>query len=410
MSNIFQKWRKKRKRAKMMAQNGKLSQDVGSEEGYRRQLSMHKIAAMKKTVLTVAVVAAVAVGLVLFIEKRSYRTYDIIQTSEQEDIVSTKYEVMSGKILRYSPDGAALVNSEMDAYWSSLYEMQNPVADIRGDWAVIADVDGTSMKIFDKDGEAGSVTTSYSIVKARISSNGLVAAILDGGDSTWINYYDSDGSLIAENQTHVEDPGYPMDVAVSDNGEIMMVTYQFIDGSDTTSYVAFYNFGDVGQNEDDRIVSGYTYEGVVIPEIRYFDAERSVVFREDGFTVYKGRQIPKESATEKVDKEIVSTFCDDDTIGMVFKNGNKDKQYTMKVYSINGSLRFTKDFNIPYTTIKISGGNILLYNDSQICVMNSRGVEKYSGTVDGSINNFIKIGWNRYLLVLDSGVNVIKFS
>ena len=239
MSNIFQKWRKKRKRAKMMAQNGKLSQDVGSEEGYRRQLSMHKIAAMKKTVLTVAVVAAVAVGLVLFIEKRSYRTYDIIQTSEQEDIVSTKYEVMSGKILRYSPDGAALVNSEMDAYWSSLYEMQNPVADIRGDWAVIADVDGTSMKIFDKDGEAGSVTTSYSIVKARISSNGLVAAILDGGDSTWINYYDSDGSLIAENQTHVEDPGYPMDVAVSDNGEIMMVTYQFIDGSDTTSYVAF---------------------------------------------------------------------------------------------------------------------------------------------------------------------------
>ncbi|WP_274421157.1 DUF5711 family protein [Blautia sp. XA-2221] len=393
-----------------MAQNGKLSRDVGSEEEYRRQLSMHKIAAMKKTAFTVAVVAAVAVGVVFFIEKRSYRTYDIIQTSEQEDIVSTKYEVMSGKILRYSPDGAALVNSEMDAYWSTLYEMQNPVADIRGDWAVIADVDGTSMEIFDKDGEVGSVTTSYSIVKARISSNGLVAAILDGGDSTWINYYDSDGSLIAENQTHVEDPGYPMDVAVSDNGEIMMVTYQFIDGSDTTSYVAFYNFGDVGQNEDDRIVSGYTYEGVVIPEIRYFDTEQSVALREDGFTVYKGRQIPKESATEKVDKEIVSTFCDDDTIGMVFKNGNKDKQYTMKVYSVNGSLRFTKDFNIPYTTIKISGGNILLYNDSQICVMNSRGVEKYSGTVDGSINNFIKIGWNRYLLVLDSGVNVIKFS
>ena len=25
----------------------------------------------------------------------------------------------------------------------------------------------------------------------------------------------------------------------------MMVTYQFVDGSDTTSYVAFYNFGDV---------------------------------------------------------------------------------------------------------------------------------------------------------------------
>ena len=57
-----------------------------------------------------------------------------------------------------------------------------------------------------------------------------------------------------------------MDVAVSDNG-VMMVTFQYVDGSKTTSYVAFYNYGDVGQNEDDRIVSGYTYENVVIPQV-----------------------------------------------------------------------------------------------------------------------------------------------
>ena len=36
--------------------------------------------------------------------------------------------------------------------------------------------------------------------------------------------------------------------------------------------------------------------------------------------------------------------------------------------------------------------------------------EKYSGTIDGTISDFIKIGWNRYLLVLDSGVDVIKLS
>lgn len=407
MANMFKKMIKKHKRAKLLAQNERMD---GGGEDFQKQLSRHKHAVMKKTAVTAIVIVAVAAAVLIFVEKRSYRNYRILQTSEQEDIVSTKYEVMAGKVLRYSPEGASLVNSEMEAYWSTLYEMENPVADINDGWAVIADIDGTDLKIFDKNGEVGSVTTSYNIVKARISSNGLVAAILDGGDATWINYYNSDGSLIAENQTHVEDPGYPMDVALSDNGQIMMVTYQFIDGSDTTSYVAFYNFGDVGQNEGDRIVSGYTYEGTVIPEIRYLDSERSAALRDDGFTLYNGKQIPKESISEKVDKEIVSTFCDEKTIGMVFKNGSKDKKYTMKVYSADGSLRFTKNFNIPYTTIKMSGGNILLYNDSQICVMNNRGVEKYNGTVDGSINNFIKIGMNRYLLVLDSGVNVIKFS
>ena len=199
-------------------------------------------------------------------------------------------------------------------------------------------------------------------------------------------------------------------MAVADNGNIMMVAYQYVDGSKTTSYVAFYNFGDVGQSEDDRIVSGYTYEGIVVPQIMYLNGDKALAVRDNGFNLYKGNQIPKEKATVEVDKEIVSTFYDDDIIGLVFKNGNKDKQYTMRVYSTDGSLKFEKDFNIPYTTIKVSDGSILLYNSSQVCVMNSRGVEKYSGTIDGTISDFIKIGWNRYLLVLDSGVDVIKLS
>lgn len=427
MANTIRNIRRKRKRKKLLAQKAKLeksrniqntkntrnSHNTGARsqaEDYEARLARHKREAMKKTIITGAVVLAVICLVALFIEKRSYHNYKVLQTSEQEDVVSTKYVEMGGRILRYSPDGASLLNDKMETLWSETYEMQNPIGDVCENRAVIADRDGTLLEIFDKNGLIGSVTTSYSIVKARVSSSGLVAAILDGGEDTWINFYASDGSLIAENQTRVDDPGYPLDVAVSKDGMVMMVTYQFVDGGETTSYVAFYNFGDVGQNEDDRIVSGYTYEGVVIPQIQYLDNNRSVALRDDGFTLYKGKQIPKENTTVKVEKEIVSTFFNDDMIGLVFKNGNKDKQYTMKVYSSGGSLKFEKDFNIPYTTIKMSGGNILLYNSSQMCVMNSRGVEKYSGTVDGTINDFFKIGWNKYLLVLDNGVNVIKFS
>lgn len=414
MANFVKKIIKKRKRKKFLDQKEKLervqSKGTGGQDDYQRRLLRHRHAVMRRMIFTAGAVLAVVGVLLLYFEKRSYHNYTVLQTSEQEDIISTNYVEMDGKILRYSPEGAALVNDKMESYWSVLYEMQNPVADVKEDKAVIADIDGTAMEIFNKDGKTGSITTSYTIVKAHISKSGLVAAILDGGDSTWINYYNSDGSLIAENQTHIEDPGYPLDVAVSDGGDVLMVAYQFVEGSNTTSYVAFYNFGDVGQNEADRIVSGYTYSGVVIPQIQYLDANHAAALRDDGFTIYTGPQIPKESTTVEVENEIVSTFFSEDTIGLVFKNDDKEKQYTMSVYSSSGKLRFSRDFNIPYTTIKMSGGNILLYNDSQICVMNSRGVEKYNGTVDGSINDFFKIGWNRYILVMDSGVSVIKFS
>lgn len=417
MANIFQKIKRKRRRKKIQAQKARMNQGQqsqysrsNSEEDYQIRLTRHRHAAVRKGLITVAVGIAVVAAVLIYIEKRSYHNYRIIQTSEQEDIVSTKYEEMAGKILRYSPDGASLVDGKMESYWNTLYEMQNPVADIKNDKAVIADQDGTLIEIFDSDGETGSVTTSYSIVKARISESGMVAAILDGGDSTWINFYGSDGSLIAENQTHISDPGYPMDVAVSDSGDVMMVTYQFVDGSNTISYVAFYNFGDVGQSEDNRIVSGYTYEGVVVPQVKYLGGNNSVAIRDDGFTIYSGSQVPKEKTTVSTKKEIVSTFYDENNIGLVFKSGNKDKPYTMQVYGTDGKMKFEKNFNIPYTTIKMSDGSILLYNSSQICVMNNNGVTKYSGTVDGSISNFIKTGWNRYLLVMDNGVNVIKLS
>ena len=408
---------RKRKKRKYAAEKAKLAREQGRQNGeeyendYYTRLSRHKKSAAKKTIITVVAVIAAVTAVGFYMEKRSYHNYKIVQSSEQEDVISTSYVEMDGDILRYSPDGVSLVSDKMNTLWSETYQMQNPIADVNGSRAVIADKDGTALEIYDKSGHTGSVTTSYSIIKARVSKSGMVAAILDGGDDTWINFYSTDGSLIAENQTKVDDPGYPLDVAVSDDGVVMMVTYQFVEDSDTTSYVAFYNFGDVGQNEDDRIVSGYKYEGVVVPQIQYLDNNQSVALKDNGFTLYQGSQIPKEVKTVEVDKEIVSTFFDNDMIGLVFKNDSKDKQYTMEVYNTtDGKLKFQQDFNIPYTTIKLSGGNILMYNSSQMCVMNSRGVQKYMGSVDGTIKDFFKIGWNRYLLVLDSGVDVIKLS
>ena len=416
MANTLKKIMRKRKKRKYAAEKAKQAKEQGRQNGkeygndYNKKRSRHKRNAVKRTIITaVAVVAAIA-AVGFYMEKRSYHNYKIVQSSEQEDVISTSYVEMDGDILRYSPDGVSLVSDKMNTLWSETYQMQNPMADVNGTRAVIADKDGTEMEIYDKSGKTGSVTTSYSIIKARVSKSGMVAAILVGGDDTWINFYSTDGSLIAENQTKVDDPGYPLDVAVSDDGVVMMVTYQFVEGSDTTSYVAFYNFGDVGQNEDDRIVSGYKYEGVVVPQIQYLDNNQSVALKDNGFTLYQGSQIPKEVKTVKVDQEIVSTFFDNDMIGLVFKNDSKDKQYTMEVYTTDGKLKFQQDFNIPYTTIKLSGGNILMYNSSQMCVMNSRGVQKYMGSVDGTIKDFFKIGWNRYLLVLDSGVDVIKLS
>ena len=376
MANTFKNIKKKLRRKRLLAEKRHLEKaqaGAGGNEAARRKIkaALRRKKAVLKPVAVILIAVFVVLAGFLFLEKRTYRNYKVQVTSEQEDTVSTQYTYLSGKILRYSSDEVSLVNNKLETVWSQTYDMQNPVA--------------------------------------KVSKTGMAAAILDGDDHTWINFYNLDGSLVAENQTNIQDPGYPMDVALADNGVVMMVAYQFVDSSETTSYIAFYNFGEVGQNEDDRIVSGYTYDGVVVPQIQYLGSN-AVALRDDGFTIYSGRQIPKELKTVQVEQEIISTFYDEDNIGLVFKNDSKDKQYTMQVYSSAGKLKFSKDFNIPYTTIRMSDDYIVMYNSSQLCVLNSNGSEKYFGSVDGTVKDFFKLGWNKYLLVMDTGVNVIKLS
>lgn len=411
---------KKKKRKKQLPASGVPKSREGGLQGgselddYKARIAYYRKRNMIRALIALAVLAAAAFLVVFIIQKKSYNSYKVLATSDQEDTVSTKYTELDGKLLKYSGQGASLVSKDQETLWNATYdEMQNPVIDECGNTVVVYDQGNTTMAIFNEEGQLGSVQTSLNIVKARVAKQGVVAAILDGGDDTWINFYASDGSLIAENQTRVDDPGYPLDIAVSEDGLMIMVTYQFVDGGKTTSYVAFYNFGTVGQNQIDNIVSGYQYEGVVIPQVAYIKDDVAVAFRDDGFTLYKGRQVPKESATVKVEKEIVSAFYDEDMIGLVFKNDNKDskdKQYVMNVYGTNGNLRFKKEFGIPYTNIKVSQGQVVMNNSSQVCVISGSGVEKFNGTIDeGSISDFFKLGMNRYMLVLDNGLSTIKF-
>ena len=45
----------------------------------------------------------------------------------------------------------------------------------------------------------------------------------------------------------------------------MAVSYLKAEGNGIKTSIAFYNFGDVGQNVVDKVVSGYDYDDMIIP-------------------------------------------------------------------------------------------------------------------------------------------------
>ncbi len=384
----------------------------GIKMGKKNTSQMQRKRRNRNRLLLICIIAAaIAVIGFFWIRHRHFNSYKVITSITQEDTLSTNYEQLGDYLLKYTADGASLLGSEGKSLWNQSYEMSDPTADICDTTAVIYDEKGNDMIMLGQSGKLGVVSTDKPILKAKVAKQGVVAAILEDGENTWINFYSTSGNEIATGKTRVDSPGYPVDLAVSPDGLLIMVSYMYVENGKTTSYVAFYNFGDAGQNQMDNMVSGYTYEDTVVPQVQYLAEGVSVSFGDQGFVIYKGKQIPKVSKTVEVDDEILSTFYDEDHVGMVFKSGDEDKQYKLVVYTTKGKLVFEKNFNIEYSDIKISGGQIIMHNDSQVCIFSMNGTEKFNGSLnEGTIHEIFKTNRNRYQIVVDSGIKTIKLS
>ena len=378
-------------------------EDNKTNEKRKKKSRRRRRQQLKRILIAALVVIAVIIIAVVVIQRRTYHKYSVLSSAKNEDVQSAGYVKLGDCVLKYASDGASLLNQKQETVWKQSYEMTDPVADVRDETAVVADKEGTLMYIFKKDAPVGAVETSMPILKARVAQSGVVAAILRDGEKTWIDFYATDGSLIAENQTRIDSPGYPVDLAVSPDGKLLMISYLYVENGQTTSYVAFYNFGDEGQGEIDNIVAGFTYEGVVVPQVVYLEGGVSAAFRDEGSSV------PREKTNKKIKTDIVSTFFNDKYVGLVFKSDGKDDKYTMTLYDLTGKEKFSRSFNMEYKNIRISDDMIIMNNDSQVSMYSLSGIEKFNGNMDeGVIKDIFKIGSNRYILVSENGIKTIK--
>lgn len=113
---------------------------------------------------------------------------------------------------------------------------------------------------------------------------------------------------------------------LSDNGQLMAVSYLCVKNNQPASFMAFYNFGNTGQNQMDNQVSGYNYVGTLIPQVDYLSDAQALAFSDDGFLTYSGKQIPEESNQITLDDDILSVFHDDQYVGLAYKSGKKSSR------------------------------------------------------------------------------------
>lgn len=376
---------------------------------YDEKIRKHRKASFLKFIIIAIIAVAASAGMYYAWQNKVYSSYEVISSIERKDTATTKYKDYNGKIIKYGMDGASCTDADNTALWNQTYEMQNPIIDICENYIAIGDKKGNSIFVFNAEGLQGEIDTLMPIQQIEVSSQGVVAAVLEDGEVTWINFYDKEGKLLVDNKTTMSNSGYPMDIALSNDGEKLAISYLLVNSGVIKTNIAFYNFGSVGQNELDNLVSGYEYDKTVVPSVEFLNNTTAAAFGDNEISLYVGSQKPVVSGKIEVKDEIKSIFYSEEYIGLVFDNDDIENRYRMVIYDLNCKKIMEKAFNRDYDTIKIEGKKIVLFNELECSIYNFRGIEKFHSAFDNEIIDVIPVsGFNKYLIINASETEKIR--
>ena len=262
-----------------------------------------------------------AIGLIKM--NFGYKTFEVTQVIDKNDDVSVNYQVIGDGLIRYSKDGASYTDKNGKLLWNQTFEMSNAQVAACGDYMAIGDVGSNQIRIFNQAGQIAVINALYPITGVEIATQGVVAAVLSDSNDNYINLYDASGADLVKIKATISKTGYPVDIALSQDGTKLAVSYLVVSNGDVTTQIVFYKFGKTGQSGD-NVVGTYSYSEI-FPKIDFINNNTLVAFGEKGFEIYSMKESEPEVVLEKVfDNDIKSIFFNEQYIGFVFKNEGAD--------------------------------------------------------------------------------------
>lgn len=363
----------------------------------------------RKKIMVLILLMLCVIGYLIYNNMRIFEEYDILSSESRADVSSTSFAEMDGKLVKYSSDGIVYMDADK-VLWSSTYSIQTPIVDVCETMAVVGEQNGSQIYIYDaQKGQVGNFQTLLPIQKVKIASQGVVAAVLEDGEVTWINLYDKEGNEIAKHRTSVAESGYPLDIAISPDGVKMAISFLSMTQGIMSNQIVFYNFGVVGQAQTNNEVNSETYENTIVPKIEYLDNTTAVAFRDNGFTIFKGKQIQEKQIEVEMDQDIVSIFCDKETLGFVFQSDISNYKYKIQLYNLKGKKTMEQYVDQEFLNIKMNSGKIMLYNNHTFSIYSTHGKKIFEGKYQESIVNLMKIsGFRKYLVITEESMDQIR--
>ncbi len=357
---------------------------------------------------TVGVLCLAAIIALLIYHRQTYNKAEIIGTYEEAASNNGNYIAYANGILRYSRDGVALFNIEGEELWNQPCQIQSPIVEMCGNTAVLGDKDGTSVLVLEQDGIKGEFQTARPIEQLAVSAQGIVAAVLKDENTPKLVCYDAKGNVLIEQKASLLNTGYPLDIAISADGETLLVSYLCINDTSVSTDIVYYNFGEERTQTGEYEVARETYEGQAIPTVSFLDENISVLISDEALILWEGTVAPKELTRVSMPGEIAQVAYDDKYVSLVVDNG-ETSQREIHIYNKKGQEKFAGKLEGEYAHITMSGREVIMYEENRCYILDVSGITKYDGEMEKSIEAILPIGgMMKYIVADNNGIYKIQ--
>ncbi len=387
---------------------GELRKEDHPETEAMEEAKRQKRKRWKKTGIIAGSILAVSIGIYLLINLQTYTSVRTVDTYPVSGAASNEYKQFDDGVLKYSRDGISYLDQKGSEVWNQPYQIQNPVVDVNETSGAVADKGGNAILVFNEEGLRGEIETDLPIERISVSEQGIVSVILIDESSSQILCYDAAGNILVEHKTSVNGTGYPMDAALSPDGEILQVLYLYTQDGTITSRVAYYNFGQEGESETDHQVTEQEYKDVVMADGFFMNQSVSAAVGDNMLTIFRGKSVPEEAVKVEIDKEIKSVFHSQKYIGMILKNEGKEG-YELRLYNDRGQMAMSEDFSGDYSNVKICGSQVIMYDGKNCSIFTRGGIQKFEGEMNSNILEIFPVaGVNKYIVMNENGMEVVR--
>ena len=376
---------------------------------YKDKIFKHRLTVIYKTILVIALCVVVLAGVKIYRDNQVFHSYEVVQAIQRVGTSGSVFQNYQGNLLVYSKDGISAYDKKGNQLWNQTYEMQEPVVRTNGFYVAACDYQGSVFYVMNQSGPVTSVETNMQILDLAVSKAGVIGAALLDDEVVLLRLYTQSGDVISEIKTTMKQSGYPVSFAISPDNIKVVVSYLKAEGGRINSSLACYNFGGVGQNETDNLVSGYDYEEQIFPLMVYPNETTAVAAGDRNILLLKGKQKPTLDKEIPLEEEIMGFYYNENNLAVVSQDHEQSGAYEITVYDMNGKKQLSQKIDFAYKDIIVEDHRLIIYNEARVMVVGLSGVIKYDGDLGGNIQSLIPLGTgNEFLGVFEDGIRLIK--